>query len=224
MKVCTKFFVSASIAMTAALLTRPVAAQVISTDPSLPPTNGVYATAQGVVARYMGGGSDFELTQIVIGPFTGISHMTSGPHEIDAFSVREFSATGSLFGFESRSGTGQFTVLGKAGQTVGTYAARMNQMDLTSDKLRMRIDPSRLSSGSITISDLGCNKFRITSFFDIFTEISLDNGTTWIPQVNGPLHIDLLTAVPEPGSGALGLASCAVAAGLWSRRKRCKSP
>ena len=44
--------------------------------------------------------------------------------------------------------------------------------------------------------------FQISSFFDIFTELSVDGGAQWAPTINGPMHIEL-GPVPEPASLSL---------------------
>jgi hypothetical protein len=57
--------------------------------------------------------------------------------------------------------------------------------------------------------------FHIDSFFDVFTELSVDGGATWIPS-SGATR---LTLVPEPGIlGAMLLAG--VALGTGRRRFR----
>ena len=61
----------------------------------------------------------------------------------------------------------------------------------------IRESPTLASTGQTTITDVGGGNFRIHSFFDVFTELSLDNGNTWIPQANGPTHVEL-GPVPEP--------------------------
>jgi len=80
----------------------------------------------------------------------------------------------------------------------------------------VRQDPSRPSLGHTEITDIGGGQFHIDSFFDVFTEISVDGGTSWIPSTNGT-H---MTLTPEPGSlvllgmGALGFLA------FFRRRKR----
>jgi len=57
--------------------------------------------------------------------------------------------------------------------------------------------------------------FHIDSFFDVFTELSIDGGASWIPST-ASTHVDL-APLPEPGSlTLLGVA----ALGLMARRRR----
>ena len=75
----------------------------------------------------------------------------------------------------------------------------------------IRESPTLASTGGHAIMDTPPT-FQIDSFFDVFTELSLDGGATWIPAT-GAVHI----VNPEPGSLAL-LASAA--APLICRRRR----
>ena len=47
--------------------------------------------------------------------------------------------------------------------------------------LLLRESPTKASLGRLSVEPNG-DGFRINSFFDIFTEISLDGGTTWFPS------------------------------------------
>jgi len=79
--------------------------------------------------------------------------------------------------------------------------------------------PTKASTGQTKIENMGGGLFQITSFFDVFTELSLDGGATWVASVDST-HVDLTNATPLPaalplfatGLGALGL--------LGWRRKR----
>jgi hypothetical protein len=70
-----------------------------------------------------------------------------------------------------------------------------------------RIDPTTPSTGQTTITNLGNGNFQISSFFDIFTDLSLDGGTTWItgngPGPGGSTVMTLQAATPEPATLAL---------------------
>ena len=55
--------------------------------------------------------------------------------------------------------------------------------------VRVRESPSLTSSGQMQISSDGSgNGGTFNSFFDVFFELSLDDGNTWQPQ--GPLHLN----------------------------------
>lgn len=55
----------------------------------------------------------------------------------------------------------------------------------------IRESPTLASVGQTTIQSLGGGSFQIDSFFDVFFEISLDNGVTWAPDLNGPGRMTL---------------------------------
>ena len=55
--------------------------------------------------------------------------------------------------------------------------------------MMLRESPSLPSRGKTSVQGLG-RTYRIGSFFDVFTEISLDGGQTWSPVVN-PTHLEL---------------------------------
>lgn len=74
----------------------------------------------------------------------------------------------------------------------------------------IRESPTRPSLGRTTITDVGGGLYRIDSFFDVFTELSLDGGQTWNPA-DAPLH--LVGGLPEPAAATLlGVAAVALAA------------
>ena len=43
----------------------------------------------------------------------------------------------------------------------------------------IREDPTRASLGSTDITDIGGGLYHIDSFFDVFTELSVDGGSSW---------------------------------------------
>lgn len=65
----------------------------------------------------------------------------------------------------------------------------------------IRENPSLDSLGEVSITPEG-DKVRIQSFFDIFTELSLDEGLTWTPATNEQGEIVpsplLLCSIPSP--------------------------
>jgi hypothetical protein len=98
---------------------------------------------------------------------------------------------------------------------VEVIETEMLALQLVGGGVMIRESPTLQSHGQTTLTDLGGGLTRIDSFFDIFTELSLDNGQSWIPS-NGPAHVTL-TDMPEPATlGILGLGLLA----LTARRRR----
>jgi hypothetical protein len=102
-----------------------------------------------------------------------------------------------------------------------TFNTQMMQLDIAGGNLppgeMLRVSPTISSTGQATITDIGGGQFRIDSFFDVFTELSLDGGQTWAPA-SGPLA---MTSVPEPSSVALMATGGSLLALIaWRRRRR----
>ncbi|MCX5671514.1 MAG: PEP-CTERM sorting domain-containing protein [Planctomycetota bacterium] len=95
---------------------------------------------------------------------------------------------------------------------VGSFDAEILSMDIAGGGLPMgvqiRESPTKASIGRTTCTPLGGGGgYMIDSFFDIFTEVSLDGGQTWSLSAQSA-RID---GLPEPatlcllGAGAAGL-------------------
>jgi hypothetical protein len=194
-----------------ALLAFPglASASLITADPNLPPA-GQYRTAADVHADYLlGGGNIMTLANIVHFGFTGIVRIPVGPDERESFGS---TVTGDLLlnnvpqGSIVLSGPVETLVHNKVGNTTGTFDTEMLALSLTGGGVLVRESPTLPSLGQTTITDLGGGQFRIDSFFDVFTELSLDGGQTFIPSA-GSTRVVL---TPEPASLvllALGLAA-----------------
>jgi hypothetical protein len=92
----------------------------------------------------------------------------------------------------------------------------MLQLDLGSPSgIMIRESPTLPSQGQTQITDVGGGMYHIDSFFDVFTEISIDGGGSWYPS-QGPAH---LTSLPEPSSIVL-LAIAGVVLIRVARRRR----
>jgi len=64
--------------------------------------------------------------------------------------------------------------------------------------------------------------FQVDSFFDVFTELSIDGGQSWIPS-NGPTRLEI--DAPEPSAAVLGLLGLlAVGFRLRGRRRSEQRP
>jgi hypothetical protein len=99
--------------------------------------------------------------------------------------------------------------------TTGTFQTEMLSMNLSGNvpmPFLIRESPTLQSLGVTNTTPIGGGQFLINSFFDVFTEISLDGGASWMPSTTGPGHV---TLVPEPttfalvGLGLLGMAGVA---------------
>lgn len=84
---------------------------------------------------------------------------------------------------------------------------------LGSPSLLMRESPTRPSLGQTKLTIAG-RETRVDSFFDVFFDLSLDGGATWLSLTESvPLG-----TVPEPATGTL-LAMSVIAATTIARRK-----
>jgi hypothetical protein len=179
---------------------------IITSDPSLPPTSGGYSESTPV--SY--GGGAIMLAGVVHSPQGTASVTTTGNNEFETFNsilTGLVSVGGSPFMPFTLSGPVQTEVKDKVSQT-GTFDTQMLSLDLTGTvgghAIEVMLDPAKPTVGQTTITAEGGGLFKIDSFFDVFTELSLDNGS-FIPQDNGPTHVQL-EPVPEPTtiiSGAL---------------------
>ena len=63
----------------------------------------------------------------------------------------------------------------------------------------LRESPTQQSTGQTNVDDIGGGVFRISSFFDVFTELSIDGGDTWLPATGTVT----LGSTPEPSTFVL---------------------
>jgi hypothetical protein len=180
-------------------------ADLITTNPGLPPgPGGGYMTATQVHAAYPG----VVISEVDHTGFNSIQLVQSGANEIENFnSVLNGAATinGSSVPF-TLTGTVSIEAFDKWGVTTGTFNTQMLSMDLTGNvgghSVEIMLDPALgNSTGQTTITDISGGHgtlFDIHSFFDVFTEISLDHGP-FQGQTNGATLVTL-QSVPEPGS------------------------
>jgi hypothetical protein len=89
------------------------------------------------------------------------------------------------------------------------------QLVSQSDPIRIRMMNSPQPSGSTIITDVGGGNFRIDSFFDVFVELSIDGGQSWVPSVD-PLHAN---GSPEP-AGIVALSTGLLIIGYGRIRRR----
>ncbi len=85
---------------------------------------------------------------------------------------------------------------GRMLSTTGTFDAEILSMSLTSGSMMIREDSALDSTGQTTITDLGGGLFQIDSFFDVYTEFSLDGGSNWYDSD----YSTRIYLVPEPAT------------------------
>jgi autotransporter-associated beta strand protein len=65
--------------------------------------------------------------------------------------------------------------------------------------MMIRESPTLQSLGVTRIRPLTNGTFTICSFFDVFTEVSMNGGLTWFPATNGPIPLILVGGTPPNG-------------------------
>ncbi len=198
--------------MASVLGATPTAASVVCGSPDLPPGCGEYRTPADVHAAFAN--PDPAVIEAIMhdvshARFLNIIRTPLGPDELEDFDSTlmalvdvELSVGGWLYDIPvSLSGPVSVLTWNKTGNTTGTFDTEIIAMSLTGNLLGMSVEvresPSLATLGQTTITDLGGGLYEIDSFFDVFTEVSI-NGGPFVPQTGGPSRVDL---VPEPTCG-----------------------
>jgi len=123
------------------------------------------------------------------------------------------------------TGTVEQEVLGRTFDTeTGTWTTELVSLSLSGPvlghTLTLDLDPSQTSSGTTSIVPLSDGTFRISSFFDVFVELTLDTPTP-LHASRGPIELTLspVVAVPEPSTWAMMLLGFAGIGFVAYRRK-----
>lgn len=185
-------------------------AQVFDISPNQPPGTGEFRF--NTPMNYTGGlvVSDFRISG-----FNNVQRTVNSPDTIVAYGLA-FSFTLGGVGPSPLIVAGNGNTIQQfsnysSGNT-GTFQTEMLSLNLQGVGIMIRESPTLSSPGQTTITPGAAGGFHIGSFFDVFTELSIDGGQTWNPQTSGSAHTTL-TPVPEPeayaviaGLGLLGLA------------------
>ena len=208
---------------------------IVTTSPGLPPTQGVYRSLEGVTVEYAGPGVEVLVQPILFQPFAFPPPVVAdvGMDETQTFEASllvEAEVTADALGLEGElvqmelAGPVQTIVLGKSGFTTGDFQAEIVSMTLSGEftaggltvPVIIREDLAQPSQGDTDIVDLGGGLYHIDSFFDVFTELSVDGGASWIGADSSMRFV--LVAIPEPA--ALWLTSLSVFWLAMGRRRK----
>jgi hypothetical protein len=193
-----------SFTVTVTALPTPQVPEYFSKSNNLPPTNGMYVNPFSGTLAY---GSLRVRNAIHRGFSPSYAPPALGSSQLETFSSKvdfDLSTDGGL-NFNPVSATANMTVNVTHSQDANGYSFYTNEMlhlDLTGPGFMLRESPTLASTGQTTTRPISAG-FMISSFFDIFTEASTDNGLSWTPA-SGSHHVELrndprsVTGIPEP--------------------------
>lgn len=117
------------------------------------------------------------------GPYIDVDPQPVSPHMVNPTGARKF--------FRVRIGDAGFTF----------YDTELLQLDISGGNLppsmRLRESPTLASTGRTAISSAPGGGFMVDSFFDVFTELSLDGGQSWMNSTGAPPRMRFTGAVPS---------------------------
>jgi hypothetical protein len=136
-----------------------------------------------------------------------VTTLPGGHHQVDSFFdvFFELSLT-DLSPPVPGQGTAHaiFTDLPPALPGSSDFAGRLQlTADVPSLSMMLRESPTLPSLGTTTVTSQPGGAFHIDSFFDVFTELSIDGGQTWIPGDNSLRVSGSGDVAPEPSALAL---------------------
>lgn len=176
------------------LIELPDRSGVNSDAPDLPPGHAVYRTESATGAKYDSGELLIVLECVGFRSLQVVSREQVDRDECVLFdaSLRAIAiVTSERLGLDRASfpvelkGSTKTVVRGKDGNTTGSWDTEIVSMDLRGSipdfgEVSLREHPDLPSSGRTAVHDDG-GQFRIDSFFDIWTEVSVDGGDNFIP-------------------------------------------
>src|SRR5258706_7626693 len=170
------------------------AAGIDTNDPTLPPCKGPVLPfvcgyfAQTPVTYILPGPVTITIFDILHYGFLNVIRTPVTPVGANEFETFNSTLTGNVsINGGPRSpvtltGPVQTEVFGKVGNITGTFATEMLNLDLTGvvpglGTIAVHESPTLQSTGQTMITAIGGGLFHIESFFDVFTELSI-NGET----------------------------------------------
>ncbi|MGD0596520.1 MAG: MopE-related protein [Sedimentisphaerales bacterium] len=170
----------------------------------LPMPNGEDASLSGVGQAYASGIVIKDIrhklfTDWMEPPLFGASNT----HTFDSQLDFQFSTDGGLSFTAARAPATVTETINHTRDFQGraTYETEVTQLDISGGDLpagvMIRESPTKVSEGGVSmLAGGGGGGAAISSFFDIFTEVSTDGGVTWGPATSGPEHLELERVAP----------------------------
>jgi hypothetical protein len=194
-----RILVAASIAIGAmAFAARSANAQACLPEDCLPPANSAYSGSAN--HHFAGIGVTADFSNLSLHGFSSCSGVpasvpnTSTTSSFTATMDYSFSLNGGAptIGQSPANATIRVTFNHLLAPT-RFFDTEMLQLDIAGLPFAamVRESPVLASSGQTMIQDQGGGMFKIDSFFDVFFELSIDGGATWIPESSGPGHLSL---------------------------------
>ena len=166
----------------------------------LPPPNGAYVSpqqwhalyAQGIVIKDV---SHRLFTGALQPPAPGVTNTENFNSQVD---LQVSTDGGNTYQSVRVAAPVQVTVASHGSSADTIYDTEMTMLNLSlPNGVMIRESPTEPSRGQTEIEAQADGTYRVTSFFDIFTELSLDGGGSWSPATNGPVRVQLTTPAPE---------------------------
>jgi hypothetical protein len=195
-------------------------ASIIQSTPSLPPegyyTAGNICVPLGPGACIVGASLGNFTGTVTTFPLTGQA-TDSSVTLTAAIYTNNSGMPGTFLGNLMLGGPIGILYSGRSSDTeLGTFTSTLTELDLTGafngHTIEVVLSPTT-SSGPTTVESTG-GMYTVSSFFDVFAEISIDGG----PFIPGPMRTFTLT--PEPGSISLLALGVLGVAGELRRRAR----
>ena len=169
--------------------------------PLFPPPNDQFASLLDVAAMFPGGVEVRNLQETLFSSPFDLSLLAPSPAPV----AQQFCAVVEM-GW-SQDGGATFTrvrvpvlvgllVQGVRPGALQVFDADVTQMDFAGGDLPqnilLRASPVLPSHGQVSLMSAGDGSYRMTSFFDVFLELSTDGGKNWQAATSGSLHLELL--------------------------------
>jgi hypothetical protein len=152
------------------------------------------------------GKQEFGEFHFVKQPGGTVTPLPGGLHQVDSFFDVFFDASLGLPPVVPGQGTAHavFTELPPGLPGSSDFAGSLQlTASVPSPSMMLRESQTLPSLGTTTVTSQPGGAFHIDSFFDIFTELSLDGGQTWIPADNSIRVSGSGNVAPEPSTMAL---------------------